>query len=478
MQVRERLFIDGEWVAPSGTDTFELVSPSTEEVVGRTPAGTPADVERAVAAARAAFDTGPWPRMSPVERAEVLSRAADLMEARSEELAALVTNEVGSPITFSRLVQIGSPIRNLRYYAELAAEFPFEETRTAGTASSLIVRVPVGVVAAIPPWNMPVSLSISKLAPAFVAGCTAVLKPPAETALDALALADIFEEAGLPAGVLNVVPGLADVGEALVSHPGVDRVAFTGSTAVGRRVAALAAERLTRVSLELGGKAAAILLDDVVLEEALPRLLNVAFVNSGQACMAQTRVLVPRSRGDEITEAIVDGVGKLTVGDPLDASNAIGPMVSARHRERVEGYIALGQEEGAKVAVGGGRPAGLDRGWYVEPTVFVGVDNRMRIAREEIFGPVVSVIAYDDVDDAVAIANDSEYGLGGSVWTAEAARGLAIAHAVHTGMYSVNGAPQAAGTPFGGVKQSGIGREMGPEGLRLYVEDRSIAVLA
>lgn len=478
MLVHDRLYIGGDWVVPAGAGSLDVVSPYTEKPIGRFPEAMPADMDRAVAAARTAFDTGPWPHTPPDERADVLVRAAEHLDARSDELAALITAEMGSTAMFSQFVQVPVPIRQLRWYGELIRDFPFEEERGRGRARSLVVHEPVGVVAAIVPWNTPLLVTMSKVAPALAAGCTVVLKPAPETPLDAGVLAEAFHEAGLPPGVLNVVPAGREVGEHLVRHPGVDKVAFTGSTEAGRRIAGLCAERLARVSLELGGKSAAIVLDDASIEATVRGLSTLSFVNSGQACVAQTRVLVSRSRHDELVDAFAATASAMAVGDPTDPATTVGPLAAERQRNRVEGYIALGRQEGATVVVGGGRPASQPSGWFVEPTVFTGVRNDMRIAREEIFGPVVSVIAYDDPDDAVAIANDSAYGLAGSVWTADVDAGVDIARRVRTGTYSVNGAPQASSAPFGGFKQSGIGREFGPEGLRLYLETKSIAVPA
>ena len=475
MLVRDRLFVGGEWAAPAGDDVIDVVSPYTEQVVARVPDASPADIERAVAAARRAFDRGPWPRTPPADRADVLERAAAVLAGRSDELAELITLEMGSPTTFSQLVQVPTPLAQLRAYAKLARTFPFEEER-GRRAHSLVVHEPVGVVAAIVPWNTPLLVTMSKVAPALAAGCTVVLKPAPEAPLDAYVLAEAFAEAGLPAGALNVVPAGRDAGEHLVRHPDVDKVAFTGSTAAGRRIAAVCGERLARVSLELGGKSAAIVLDDAPLEATVAGLLPLSYVNAGQACVAQTRVLVSRRRHDEFVEAWASATAALPVGDPADPATVVGPLVAARQRERVEGYIALGRREGARVVTGGGRPAAEPRGWFVEPTVFAGVRNDMRIAREEIFGPVVSVLAYDDPEEAVAIADDSDYGLAGSVWTADVDAGVALARRVRTGTFSVNGALQAGDAPFGGFKQSGIGREFGPEGLRLYLEPKAIAV--
>jgi len=332
-------------------------------------------------------------------------------------------------------------------------------------------------VAAIAPWNVPTFIAAAKLAPSLAAGCTVVFKPAPETPLDANRLAEIFTEAGLPEGVLSVVPAGREAGEHLVTHPGVDKVSFTGSTVAGKRIGGLCGERLKRCTLELGGKSAAILLEDVDLATALPALLPNAIMNNGQACIAQTRILAPRDRYDEVSEALVEQVRALPVGDPLDPATQVGPVVAGRQRDRIEGYIRSGQEQGAKVALGGGRPAGLDRGFYVEPTVFVDVDNSMTIAREEIFGPVLAVIPYDSQEEAVAIANDSNYGLCGSVWTQDNDRGLEIARQVRTGTYMLNsGTPIDIATPFGGFKESGLGREFGPEGFEIFLEQKSITL--
>jgi betaine-aldehyde dehydrogenase len=339
----------------------------------------------------------------------------------------------------------------------------------------LIRREPVGVVAAIVPWNVPQFVTMSKVAPALLAGCTIVLKPAPETPLDAYLLAELIEQSGIPAGVFNVVPAGREAGEHLVRHPGIDKVAFTGSTAAGRRIASICGEQLKRVSLELGGKSAAIICDDADLDATIEGLKMASLMNNGQACVAQTRILASRRRYDEVVEALAAMMGGLAVGDPSEITTEVGPLVAERQRERVLGYIDIGRGEGAKVAVGGGRPRDLDHGWYVEPTLFVDVDNSMRIAQEEIFGPVLALIPFDDEDQAVAIANDSDYGLAGSVWTADADRGLDIARKVRTGTYGVNQYLMDFSSPFGGFKASGIGREFGPEGLSQYLELKSIA---
>ena len=475
----DRLFIGGRWVAPAGTGTIEVVNPATEAVVGTVPEGTAADMDSAVTAARAAVDSGIWSSAEPAERAQVLARVAAAIRDEAQPLAELITAEVGSPIAWSSLAQVMVPAMVFDYYAGLGATVAFEDVRPGMLGRTLVRREPVGVVAAITAWNVPLFLAAAKLAPALLAGCAVVLKPAPETPLDALRLAEILADAGLPEGVLSVIPAGRDVGEHLVRHRGVDKVTFTGSTAAGRTIGAICGEQLKRCSLELGGKSAAVLLDDVDLGAALPMLLPNAMMNNGEACIAQTRVLAPRSRYQEVVDALVEAVRALPVGDPLDPATAVGPLVARRQQDRVEGYIRIGQEEGAKIALGGGRPAGTDRGFFVEPTVFVDVDNAMRIAREEIFGPVLAVIAYDGDDEAVAIANDSDYGLCGSVWTADHDRGLGVARRVRTGSYMLNSpVPLDPATPFGGFKASGVGRELGEEGLELFLEKKSISLPA
>lgn len=476
----DRLFIGGTWLPPEGTEKIEVVSPSTEQVVARVPEAAEADVDKAVAAAREAFDRGPWPRTPVAERAAVLSKVAEAITAESGDMAQLISGEMGSPVSWATLGQVFAPTMIFNYYAGLAGTFAFDEVR-AGVLNPqvLVTKEPVGVVGAIAPWNVPLFIAAAKLAPSLLAGCTVVFKPAPETPLDAFRLAELFTEAGLPEGVLSVVPGGREVGEHLVTHPGVDKISFTGSTAAGKRIGGLCGERLKRCTLELGGKSAAILLDDVDLAATLPTLLPNAIMNNGQACIAQTRILAPRERYQEVVDALVDQVRAMPVGDPLDPATEVGPVVAARQRDRVEGYIHSGQEDGAKVAIGGGRPAGFDKGYYVEPTVFVDVDNKMKIAQEEIFGPVLSVIPFEGDEEAVSIANDSHYGLCGSVWTSDNQRGLDVARQVRTGTYMLNtGVPIDFATPFGGYKESGVGREFGPEGLEIFLEEKSIALPA
>ena len=476
MKVYDKLFIGGEWVEPATSAVIDVISPHSEEVVGRVPDASTADVDRAVAVAREAFDEGEWSRCAPEERIETVQRFAELYAKRLPDMAAVITEEMGSPISFSNLGQAPAAWMMLNTFIGIAQSFPWEETRTGMLGTDVIVRhEPVGVVAGIVPWNVPQFVTMAKLAPALLSGCTIIIKPAPETPLDGYLMAELLEEAGVPKGVVSVLPAGREVGEHLVRHPGIDKVAFTGSTAAGRRIAAICGEQLKRVSLELGGKSAAIVLDDADIAATAEGLKFASLMNNGQACVAQTRILASRSRYDEVVDALATMVGGLAVGDPTNPATEIGPLVAQRQQERVEGYIAVGQEEGARVVVGGtGLPAGIDRGWYVQPTVFADANNQMRIAREEIFGPVIAVIPYDDVDDAVRIANDSDYGLAGSVWTADLELGLDIARRVRTGTYAVNQYSMDFMAPFGGFKASGIGREFGKEGLEHYVEMKSI----
>jgi len=473
----DKLFIGGDWVAPEGSEMIELISPYTEKVIATVPDGTVGDINRAVAAARQAFDHGPWPRMSINERAAILTKLGERLSEELVEMAELITAEMGTPILFSQLGHVLAPVMIFNYYAGLADSFSFDEIRVGVMSPEvLITKQPVGVVGAIAPWNVPLFMVASKLAPALLAGCTVVYKPSPETPLDAFRIAEILSEVGLPEGVLSVVPAGREVSEHLVLHPDVDKISFTGSTVAGRKIASLCGSQLKRCTLELGGKSAALLLDDVDLSATLPLLLPNALMNNGQACIAQTRIVAPRARYDEVVDAVAEMVrAEWPVGDPMDMATAIGPLVASRQRDRVEGYIAKGIDEGARVVIGGGRPGSEPTGWFVEPTIFAGVDNKMTIAQEEIFGPVLVVIPHDGDDDAVAIANDSDYGLCGSVFTADNERGLAVARQISTGTYMLNSnIPIDFGTPFGGFKSSGIGREFGPEGLEAFLETKSI----
>jgi acyl-CoA reductase-like NAD-dependent aldehyde dehydrogenase len=475
---RRELYIDGRWSPPASDERFGVVSPSTEEVVGEVPLATTADMDRALAAARTAFDDGPWPRTPPAERAAVLARAAALLRKREGDIAGVTVDEMGCAISQAPQAQTGLVAPLFDYYASVAREHEFERTVRAGERAGLVTEEPVGVVAAIVPWNAPVTLAAWKTAPALAAGCTVVLKPPPEAPLSNFVLAEALDEAGVPPGVVNVVPGGREVGEHLVTHPATDKVAFTGSTAAGKRIMSLCGERVTRVSLELGGKSAAIVLDDADLSTVIPRLVGGAMHLSGQVCGAHTRVLVPRALYSSALEAAGAAAAAVPYGDPHDPATVVGPLVAARQRERVEDYVALAVTDGARVVAGGSRPAHLPRGWYVPPTILGDVDNGMRVAREEIFGPVLCLIAYDGGEDAaVRIANDSPYGLSGGVWSADDARALAVARRVRTGSVSVNGSyPPFPFVPFGGFKESGLGRELGPEGLQSFLEPRSIGL--
>ncbi len=475
MHTFDRLYIGGDWVTPAGTDTLTVANPATGDAVGTTPEGTAADMDLAVAAARSALETGPWVDMSAADRAAIMRRLHELLLERSEDLANLITAEVGAPILFSHFGQVGAAGMVLDYFAGLTADYPFEEVRPDMLGPALVRKEPVGVVGGIVPWNVPLFIAMLKFAPTLASGSAMVLKPAPETPLDAFVLAELAHEAGLPAGVLNVVPAGREVGEHLVRHPGVDKISFTGSTVAGRAIGSICGEQLKRCTLELGGKSAAILLDDADIATVVPELVpNYSMMNNGQACVAQTRVLAPRDRYDEVVDAVTTTVSEMVTGDPSDFATACGPLISERQRERVEGYIAIGRDEGARVTTGGGRPEGLDAGHFVEPTVFAEVDNKMRIAQEEIFGPVVVVIPYADREDAVRIANDSDYGLSGSVWCGDVADGIDVARSVRTGTYAVNGYGMAWSAPFGGFKQSGVGRELGPEGLEEFLEFKTI----
>jgi aldehyde dehydrogenase (NAD+) len=479
VHTHQQLFVGGRWTAPASDEVIEVVSPATEQLVGRVPLATAPDLDRAVAAARTAFDAGPWPRTDPAERAAAVARLGAEIKSRADAFADLLSTEVGTPRSISPFLHVGMARGVFDAYARFAADYPWTETRSGARGSVVRVRrAPVGVVAAIVPWNVPLFIAALKLAPALVAGATVVLKPPVETPLHAFLLAEAVLAAGLPEGVVSIVPAGAEGGERLVRNPQVDKVSFTGSTAVGRRIGELCGQDVRRCTLELGGKSAAVLLDDVALTPGVVKqLVAGAMGNSGQVCAAQTRLLVPRSRYRETVDALAAAVGALRVGDPFDPASELGPLVTARQRDRVEHYLAVGRKEGARLVVGGGRPAGLDRGWYVEPTLFADVDPATVIAREEIFGPVMTVTPYGAEEEAVALANDSAYGLAGAVWTADPEHGAHVAARIRTGTVAVNSAaPLELAGPFGGFKQSGIGRESGPEGIDDCTELQTIVL--
>ncbi|WP_242587690.1 aldehyde dehydrogenase [Streptomyces sp. MST-110588] len=470
----EQLFIGGELTDPAGTDTIEVVSPHTEQVIGRVPHASRADVDRAVAAARTSFDSGVWARTPPAERIAVVTRIKDAFAARSEEIARLISAQNGTPYTAGVMVQSLAAMMVWDAAITVARDFAYEERRAGVLGPLLVRREPAGVVAAVVPWNVPQFTAAAKLAPALLAGCSVVLKVSPETPLDAYVLAEIAAGAGLPPGVLSILPADREVSEYLVGHPGVDKVSFTGSVAAGKRVMEVAARHLGRVTLELGGKSAAVILPDADLDAAVAGIAPYAWMINGQACVAQTRILAPRDRYQEIAERFTAVAAALKVGDPLDPATEVGPLVAHRQQRRSLDYIALGREEGAEVLAGGGTPPEQKTGWYVEPTLFGDVENSMRIAREEIFGPVVCLLPYEDEEEAVRIADDSEYGLSGSVWTADVERGIEVARRVRTGTYSVNTFGIDMLGPFGGYKNSGIGREFGPEGFGEYLEHKMI----
>lgn len=476
MTEHEKLYVGGEWTAPSSSSKITVVSPSTEEVIGSVPEASESDVDRAVEAARRAFDDPQgWSQWAPAERAAVMDRFADALEARAGDTATAVSSQNGMPISIAEQFESVFPALLLRYYGQQVRQAPLDEYREGMLGGTTLVRKePIGVVAAIVPWNFPQALAFLKLAPALAMGCTVVMKPAPETVLDSYVMAEAAIEAGVPAGVLNIVPAGREVGAHLVSHPGIDKVAFTGSTAAGRSIAETCGRLLRPVTLELGGKSAAIILDDAQIGETIESFFGATLLNNGQTCFLGTRVLAPRSRYNEVVDTITGLAQGVAVGDALDPATQIGPMVSARQRDRVESYIAKGVSEGAKITAGGNRPDGRDRGFFVAPTVFADVDNKHTIAQEEIFGPVLSVISYDDVDDAVRLANDSDYGLGGSVWSADPHRAVSVAKRVHTGTIGINSYVNEPTAPFGGVKNSGMGREMGPEALTSYQVLKSI----
>jgi aldehyde dehydrogenase (NAD+) len=465
-----QMYIDGRFRTAEQVEP--VIEAATGERLGDGASAGLADIDDAVAAARAALPQ--WRASSPQDRAEVLIAFAAALKARAQTTYELVTRENGMPIALSRGANGAFPALLLNYYAAMITKSAVEEVRPGVTGHTIVRKEAVGVVGAITPWNYPQALAAFKIAPGLAAGCTMVLKAAPETALDALVFAEAATEAGLPPGVLNIVAGGVAAGAHLVAHPGVDKVAFTGSTAAGRKIGEICGRLMRPATLELGGKSAAIILDDADLDATIRGLRSASFVNNGQTCHLSSRVLAPRSRYDEVVEAMAALADAMVVGDPLDRATEIGPLVSARQRERVLDYIEIGKASGAKLVAGGSIPKEQPRGWFVSPTVFAGVNNADRIAQEEIFGPVLAVIPYDGDAQAIEIANDSDFGLAGTVWSTDTERATDVARAVHTGTIGVNDYQLDIRAPFGGVKASGLGRELGPEGLDAYRTVKSI----
>jgi acyl-CoA reductase-like NAD-dependent aldehyde dehydrogenase len=472
----DKLYIGGRWVAPASDRKFHLVNPANEEEFCEVPEASTDDMNAAVAAARLAFDKGPWPRMSPAERAAKMRAIGAGLAKRGAELDKAWTAQIGTPVMLSNGSTAAAPAL-LEYYAALAETYAFEDVRKSNGYMSkiaVVVKEPVGVVAAIAPWNGPLMTMLSKVAPALGAGCTVVCKPSPETPLEMFLFAEAVEEAGLPDGVINILPADRDVSNELISHPGIDKVTFTGSTAAGLHIASVCASRMARFTMELGGKSAAIVLDDFDPAKLGPMLAPLVTMMSGQVCINNSRVLVPRAKHDAYVDSLAASMAAIKVGNPLEEGVYMGPVAMKRQMERVQYYIEKGKAEGAQVATGGGRPADLNQGYFVEPTVFTNVDNSMAIAQEEIFGPVTAVIPYDSEEQAAEIANASDFGLSGAVFTEDTDRAYAVARQIRTGHYTQNGREFDLTNPFGGFKKSGVGREGGPEGMDPYLEIKTV----
>ena len=470
MHTRDCIYIDGSWVPANGEGKIEVVNPTTEEEIGSVPIGDVTDVNKAIKAARLAFPS--WSESSIEERQGYLNALSAAIGERGEEIAELITSEVGTPINYSRMAMVGTPRVVSRSYAKILDSFEWEEEMR----NSLIVKEPIGVVGMITPWNFPLHQIIGKVAPALAAGCTMVLKPSKEAPLNAFLLADIMDEIGLPKGVFNLVSGHGrEIGETLSSHPEVDMVSFTGSTSAGVSVSRAAAPTIKRVTLELGGKSANVIMDDADIQKAAKMAVYACFNNSGQECSSLSRLIVPTSARDEVVEVISSTLDRYTVGDPMDEGVKCGPMVSARQQESVSGYIASGIAEGATLVSGGeGMPEGLSTGFFVKPTVFADVTSEMTVFREEIFGPVLTISTYETEEEAISMANDSEYGLSGGVWSEDEDRALRVARSLRTGQVSINGGAFNISAPFGGYKLSGNGRELGSHGLEEFLEVKAI----
>lgn len=471
----DRLYIGGQWVKPSTPATIDVINPATEEILCRVAEATAADVGAAVMAARTAFDEGPWPRLTPAQRAPYLYALADQFEKRSAEVAHLWSKQVG--VIHAHIATVGTDLAAaLRFYGDLASDFPFIERHRPSTGGGvgLLVREPVGVVGAIIPWNSPMMLLAYKIAPALLAGCTVIIKMSPEAPADGYLFAQFAEAAGLPPGVVNMVTADRDASEALVKDPRVDKITFTGSTAVGRRIGAIMAERIGRVTLELGGKSPAVVLDDADIGAVALTAGGAMSTLCGQGCSTITRLIVTRKRHDDLVDALVAGFGANRIGDPYDPQAQMGPLAMQRQLQRVEGYIAKGISEGASLASGGKRPEHFERGYFLEPTVFAEVDNASTIAQQEIFGPVLAVVPARDEEHAINLANDTMYGLNASVFTSDPERGYAVARRLRSGTVAHNGWASDFGIAFGGFKQSGIGREGGREGLYPYLETKTV----